>query len=168
MTLIPLKVSTAGKSFSRAGLPNVADGNADMEEGKSKGESRLVPVLVRESDADAISEVAWFVSQAPSKVEVDVAAGLAGLASAGEERAELQSLLATETALLSISASLVELGPVMVGKGGAEEGMEAGRGMEGASSKPPLSSSTAWLSFMDVSSESEADITDDHYTAFNT
>lgn len=83
--------------------------------------TRLDPLHIRESDADAICEVAGLVSMVPSNVVGDVTAGLAGLASAGEERAELQSLLAMDTAFDSISASLVKLGPVVVRTGGVED-----------------------------------------------
>lgn len=83
--------------------------------------TRLVPLHSRESDADAICEVAGLISMVPSNVVGDDTAGLAGLASAGEERTELQSLLAMDMAFDSISALLVKLGPVVVGAGGVEE-----------------------------------------------
>lgn len=160
MTLTPLKVNTAGKSVSRSGLPNVVDGNTGNDGGDSDMLTRLVPVHVRESDADAICEVAGLGSAGPLKVVGDVTAGLAGLASAGEERAELQSLLAMETAFVSISVSLVKLGLVVVGTRGVEEGTVVGGTEEGILVKLPSPSSNAWGSSIDVASESVAGITD--------
>lgn len=161
--MTPLKVSRAGKSRSKSRLPK-ADDNTGAD---SIVLTRVVPLHSRESDADAILEVAGLVSVVPSKVEVDVTVGLAGLASAGEERAVLQSLLAMDTALLSITVSPVKSGLVVVGNCGVKEGMETGEAEEGTSSKLP---STAWLSSMDESLEFDADITNgsDHQTAFET
>lgn len=121
--------------------------------------TRLTPVHVRESDADAIYEVAGLVSTVPSKVVGEVTAGLAGLASAGEERAELQSLLAMETALVSITVSLGKLGLVEVGSEGVEEGTVEGGTEEGILLELPSLSSNAWGSSIDMSSESVAGIT---------
>lgn len=148
----------------------MVDGNTGNDGGDSDMLTRLVPVLVRESDADAICEVAGLVSTLPSKVVGEVTAGLAGLASAGEERAELQSLLAMETAFVSITVSLVKLGLVVVGTRGVEEGMVVGGTEEGMLVALPFSSSNAWGSSIDVTSESVAGITDSygHPTSFDT
>lgn len=135
------------------------DGTSGNNGGDSDMLTRLVPVHVRESDADAICEVAGLVSMVPSKVVGDVTAGLAGLASAGEERAELQSLLAMETAFVSITVSLVKSGFVVAGTQGAEEGTAAGGTEEGILVEVPSSSSNTWGSSIDVSSESVAGIT---------
>lgn len=148
-------------------LPNVVAGNADDHDVDSGILTMLVSVHVRESDADVICKASGLFSTVPSKVEADVTADLAGLASAGEETAALESLLAMETALLSFTVSLVKLGLVKVGNGGAEEAMEAGGAEKGALSMVPFSPSTAWFSSMSGSSESKADITggSDHHTA---
>ena len=159
VTLTPLKVSKAGKSPSRSEVPNVVDGDSDNNGNDSDKLTRLVPVYVRESEADAICEVAGLVSTIPSKVVGDDTAGLAGLASAGEERAELQSLLAMETALFSITVSLLRLSLTVVGKGGAEEGTVGGGPKEKISLKLLSISSIACGSFMDVRSGSVAGIT---------
>ena len=137
----------------------MVDGNADNNGSDSDMLTRLGPVYVRESEADAICEVAGLVSTIPSRVVRDVTAGLAGLASAGEERAKLQSLLAMETALFSITVSLLRLGLTVVGKGGVEERTIVGGPEEGTLFKLPSISSTARGSFMDVTSESVAGIT---------
>lgn len=158
VTLTPLKVNTAGKAFSGFGPPNVLDGNPDKNGSDSGMLTRLVPVHVRESDADVMCEVAGLVSTLPSKATGDAAAGLAGLASAGEERAELQSLLAMETALFSISVSLGMLGLVVVGSGG-EEGTVVGGTEEGTLVELPSSASSAWGSSIDVRLESVVGIT---------
>lgn len=109
----------------------------------------------RESDADAICEVAGLVPTSPLKVVVvdDVTAGLAGLASAGDERAELQLLLAMETAFISITVSPVKLGVELVGTRGDEERTVAAGAEQGMLVKVPSSSFGA--------SESVAGITDD-------
>ena len=120
----------------------------------------LVSVHVSESDADAICEVAGLVLTVPSKVVGDVAAGFAGLASAGEERAELKSLLAMETAFSSIVVSLGTLALIVVGSIGVEEGTTGGgRTEEGMSLELPSSCSIGWGSSIDASSESVAGIT---------
>lgn len=136
----------------------MVDGKADNSGSDSEMLIMLVTVHFKESDADAICEVAGLVSTVPSKVVGDVTAGLAGLASAGEERAELQSLLAMETALFSITVSPVKLVTV-VGKGIAEAGVVVREAEEGSLVKLPFSSSTAQGSSMDVSSGSVAGIT---------
>lgn len=88
----------------------------------------------------------------------DATAGLAGLASAGEDReAELQLLLAMETAFVSISVSLVKLAPVVFSRDGVEEGTDDGENGKGLSVKPP--SSRAQGSFIGATSESMAGIT---------
>lgn len=163
-----MKVSTEGKSSTGFDSPNVADDTVYAQGVDSDKLIRLLPVLFKGHDEDITHEVAGLVSRVPSKVEVDVAAGLAGLASAGEERVEPQSLLAMDTALLSSIVSLVELGFVLAGKKENEEGTKVGGGEKGTSSKPPFFSSTASLFSMDASSESDAGITDlsDHHAAF--
>lgn len=118
-------------------------GNTGNDGGDSDMLTRLVPVHVRESDADAICEVAGLVSTLPSKVIGDVAAGLAGLASVGEERAVLQSLFAMDTAFVSITVSLVKLGLVVVGTRLVEEGTVLGGTEEGILVTLPSSSSNA-------------------------
>lgn len=138
----------------------MVDGNTGNDGGDSDMLTRLVPVHVSESDADAMCEVAGLVSTLPSKLVGEVTAGLAGLASAGEERAALQSLLAMETAFVSITVSLVKLGLVVVGTRGVEEGIVAGGPEEGMLITLPFSSSNTWGSSIDVSSESVAGITD--------
>lgn len=127
------------------------DGNTGNDGGDSEMLTMLVvPVHFRESDADAICEVAGLASTVPSKVVGDITAGLAGLASAGEDQADLQSLLAMETALVSITVSL--------GKLGVEEGTVVGGTAEGMLVKLPSSSSIAQGSSIDASSESVAGI----------
>lgn len=150
VTLTPLKVSAAGKSVSTSGPPNVVDSNAGSSGGDSDMLTRLVPVHVRESAADAICEVAGLGSADPLKVVGDVTAGLAGLASAGEEIAELQSLLAMETAFVSISVSLVKFGLVVVWTRGVKEGMVVGGAEEGISVKLPSPVSNKWWSSIDA------------------
>lgn len=143
VTETPLKVSTAGKSvFSASGLPNVAGGNVETQGGESEMESRLAPGLFRESDAEAICEVAGLWSNVCSSIEVGETAGLAGLASAGEGRAELHSLRATEMALLSITVSVAKLGFAIGKWGGSDEGTEIGGSVSGTSGNLPSSSSS--------------------------
>lgn len=105
-------------------------------------ERRLAPGLFRESDADVISEVAGLWSKVCSSIEEGETAGLAGLASAGEGRAELHSLCATEMGLFSITVSVVKLGFAMGKWGGSEDGTEAGRSASGTSGNLPSSSSS--------------------------
>lgn len=72
----------------------------------------------------------------------DATAGLAGLASAGEDReVELQLVLVMETALFSISVSLVKLGPVVFSRDGVEEGTDVGGNGKGLPVTPPSSRS---------------------------
>lgn len=72
----------------------------------------------------------------------DATAGLAGLASAGEDReVELQLVLVMETALFSISFSLVKLGPVVFSRDGVEEGTDIGGNGKGLPVTPPSSRS---------------------------
>lgn len=157
VTVTPLKVSEVGKSVSSLGLPNVVGGNRGNED--SDVLTRLVPVHARESDADAIREVAGLSSVGPLKVVGGVTAGLAGLASAGEDRAELQSLLAMETAFVSISLWPAKSGLVVVGTRGVEEGTATGGTEGGIVVKLPAPSSSTWGPSMDVGSESVAGIT---------
>lgn len=161
VTLTPLKVSKVGKTCSGSVLPNVLDDNTENGSGGDCDVGTwLVSVHVRESDADAICEVAGLVLTVPSKVVGDVAAGFAGLASAGEERAELKSLLAMETAFSSIVVSLGTLALIVVGSRGVEEGTTGGgRTEEGMSLELPSSCSIGWGSSIDASSESVAGIT---------
>lgn len=135
--------------------------------GGSEMESRLAPGLFRESGADAICEVAGLWSKVCSSTGGGVTAGLAGLASAGEERADVHSSLATEMALPSVVASVAKLGFAVVKQEGGDVGMEAGGFVSGTSGKLPSSSSSSWLTSMAASSESEAEITNgfDHHTA---
>lgn len=65
----------------------------------------FVPWHSSESAADAIREVDGLVSLLPSDGAGDVDVSLAGLASAGEDRALLQSVLDIEAALFSMSES---------------------------------------------------------------
>lgn len=88
----------------------------------------------------------------------DATAGLAGLASAGEDRdAEPQLLLAMETALVSISDSLVKLGPLVLSRDGVEEGTDVGGKWNGPPVTPPSSRSQG--SSIAGTSESMAGIT---------
>lgn len=88
----------------------------------------------------------------------DATAGLAGLASAGEDRdVELQLLLAMETALFSISDSLVKLGPLVLSRDGVEEGTDVGGSWNGPPVTPPSSRSRG--SSIAGTSESMAGIT---------
>lgn len=88
----------------------------------------------------------------------DATAGLAGLASAGEDReVELQLLLITETALFSISVSLVKLGPVVFSRDGVEEGTDVGGNGKGLAVMPPSSRSQG--SSVSATLESMAGIT---------
>lgn len=101
------------------------DGNTGNNDDDSDKLTMLVPVHFTVSDAETICEVAGLVSKVPLKVVGGVTTALAGLASAGEERAELQSLLAMETAFVSITFSLVKLGLIVMGTRGVEEGTVA-------------------------------------------
>lgn len=129
-------------------MPNEVDGNTDGSD--SDMSIRLVPVHFKESAADAIFEVAGLVLTVRSNRVGDVAAGFAGLASAGEESAELQSLLAIETARFSIPGSVVGLGPVVTGQEGGKEGLLV---------KLPSSIFSGRWSSMDMSSQSVTGIT---------
>lgn len=130
-------------------------------------ESRLAPGLFIESGADAICEVAGLWSKVCSSIGGGVTAGLARVASAGEERVELHSLLATEMALPSFVVSVAKLGFAVVKREGGDVGTEVGGFVSGASMKLPSSSSNSWLTSMAVSSESDAGITNgfDRHTA---
>lgn len=113
--LIPLKVSAAGKSVFRSEVPNVGGGKTGNGAGDSNMLSQLISEHGSESDADAIREAAGLGSAGPLQVVGEVTAAFAGLASAGEERAELQSLLAMETTFVSVSAPWMKLGLLVVG-----------------------------------------------------
>lgn len=91
---------------------------------------------------------------------------MAGLASAGKDGAGQLSVLAMETALLSLLVS-VKLSMALAGKAGEGHGMEVGAG-RGLRSESPFSSSTAWLSLSGAGSALEADIIQDYLnpTAF--
>lgn len=120
VTLTPLKVNAAGKSVFRSGVPNVVGGKTGDGAGDSDMVSQLISEHGSESDADAIREAAelgaaGLGSAGPLQVVGEVTAAFAGLASAGEERAELQSLLAMETTFVSISAPWMKLGLLVVG-----------------------------------------------------
>lgn len=150
VTLTPLKVSAAGTSVATSGPAKMAGSNAGSSGGGSDMLTRFAPVHVRESAADAICEVAGLGSAEPPKVVGDVTAGLAGLASAGEELAELQSLLAMETAFVSISASLLKLGLVVVWTRGVIGGMVAGGTEEGLTVRHLSPLSDKWWSSIDA------------------
>lgn len=107
-----------GKSFSPLGLPNVLNGNVVNNGGMDKTSIRPVTGLFEESEADLLFEVAVICFVA-SMVLWGVAAGLGGQASAGEERAELQSLLSMETAWFSVNVSSFNL--LMVAEKGCKE-----------------------------------------------
>lgn len=117
---------------------------ANTNEGNKGGDcgslTRLVSVHIR--DADASCEVAWSGSVGLWHVVGDATAGLAGLASAGEDReAELQLVLVMETALFSISVSLAKLRPVVFSRDGVEERMDGGGNGKGLPVTPPSSRS---------------------------
>lgn len=96
----------AGKSISGSGLPKVVGGNMRTIGFDSVMLTRPVLVHARESDAEAICEVAGLGSDKPFKAVGDSTAGLAGLASAGEDKAKLLLLLVTKRAFVSISVKL--------------------------------------------------------------
>lgn len=132
-------VITGGKSFSASKSPNEFSGDAEDHDGEFDMLMTLVSVLVGPSEADVIGEVVpWEV---PSKVHAT--AGLAGLASAGKESAEQLSVLAMETALLSMLVSPVKPSIAFAGKAGDGHGMEVGGPRRGLWSELPFSSSAA-------------------------
>lgn len=138
----------------------MTDDNAADQGKRSDTLIILISELFRESDAEAMCEVSGLWSNVSLNMDVDISAGLAGLASAGEEIAELQSLLAIEMALLSNIESVVKSGPVVMKDGDKNVAKEEGAETE------LLSSSTAWLSSMNESSELDMVIGSNLRTAF--
>lgn len=139
VTLTPLWVNTAGKSPSVFELWKVVNTNEGNNGGDCGSLTRLVSVHIR--DADASCEVAWSGSVGLWHMVGDATAGLAGLASAGEDREVELQLLVMETALFSISVSLVKLGPVVFCTDGVEDGTDVGGKGKGLPVMPPSSRS---------------------------